>query len=78
MILELPLLVKTIYNLFTLQGGGIVLSISMECIQSLVRQPKDSIFSKKIRQGDKMLKVEALEVNPKIEVHELQKLKSWR
>ena len=32
----------------------------------------------KIRQGDKMLKVEVLEVDPAIENHELQKLKSWR
>ena len=31
-----------------------------------------------IRQGDKMLKVEVLEVDPAIEQHELQKLKSWR
>ncbi|MFW9958849.1 MAG: peptidylprolyl isomerase [Candidatus Odinarchaeota archaeon] len=33
---------------------------------------------KGIRQGDKMLKVEVLEVDPVIEKHELQKLKSWR
>lgn len=33
---------------------------------------------KKIRQGDKMLKVEVLEVDPAIEAHELQKIKSWR
>jgi peptidyl-prolyl cis-trans isomerase B (cyclophilin B) len=33
---------------------------------------------KQIRQGDKMLKVEVLEVDPKIEAHELQKLKSRR
>ncbi len=32
----------------------------------------------KIRQGDKMLKIEVLEVDPKIEAHELQKLKSRR
>lgn len=32
----------------------------------------------KIQQGDKMLKVEVLEVDPAIEAHELQKLKSWR
>ncbi len=31
-----------------------------------------------IRQGDKMLKVEVLEVDSAIEKHELQKLKSWR
>lgn len=31
-----------------------------------------------IKQGDKMLKVEVLEVDPAIESHELQKLKSWR
>ena len=31
-----------------------------------------------IQQGDKMLKVEVLEVDPAIEAHELQKLKSWR
>ena len=33
---------------------------------------------KSIQQGDKMLKVEVLEVDPAIEAHELQKLKSWR
>jgi peptidyl-prolyl cis-trans isomerase B (cyclophilin B) len=33
---------------------------------------------KKIRQGDKILKVEVLEVDPAIEAHELQKIKSWR
>jgi peptidyl-prolyl cis-trans isomerase B (cyclophilin B) len=32
----------------------------------------------KIRQGDKMLKVEVLEVDSDIENHELKKLKSWR
>lgn len=32
----------------------------------------------KIRQNDKMIKVEVLEVDPAIESHELQKLKSWR
>ena len=32
----------------------------------------------KNRQGDKMLKVEVLEVDPKIKAHELQKLMSWR
>jgi len=32
----------------------------------------------KIKQGDKMLKVEVLEVDPAIENHKLQKLKSWR
>ena len=32
----------------------------------------------KIQQGDKMLKVEVLEVDPVIEAHELKKLKSWR
>jgi len=32
----------------------------------------------KIQQGDKMIKVEVLEVDPAIEAHELQKLKSWR
>lgn len=32
----------------------------------------------KIRQGDRMLKVEVLQVDPKIEAHELQKLKSRR
>lgn len=31
-----------------------------------------------IKQGDKMLKVEVLEVDSAIESHELQKLKSWR
>ena len=31
-----------------------------------------------IQQGDKMIKVEVLEVDPAIESHELQKLKSWR
>lgn len=33
---------------------------------------------KHIQAGDKMLKVEVLEVDPAIEAHELQKLKSWR
>lgn len=33
---------------------------------------------KHIQAGDKMLKVEVLEVDPVIEAHELQKLKSWR
>jgi peptidyl-prolyl cis-trans isomerase B (cyclophilin B) len=32
----------------------------------------------KIRQNDKMIKVEVLEVDPAIESHELKKLKSWR
>lgn len=32
----------------------------------------------KIQQGDKMIKVEVLEVDPVIEAHELKKLKSWR
>ncbi len=32
----------------------------------------------KVKQGDKMLKVEVLEVDPAIEGHELQKLKSMR
>lgn len=32
----------------------------------------------KIRQGDKMIKVEVLEVDPVIEKHELKKIKSWR
>ncbi len=31
-----------------------------------------------IQQGDKMLKVEVIEVDPAIESHELKKLKSWR
>ena len=31
-----------------------------------------------IQQGDKMLKVEVLEVDHAIEAHELKKLKSWR
>jgi len=31
-----------------------------------------------IRQGDKMLKVEVLELDPAIENHELKTLKSWR
>ena len=31
-----------------------------------------------IKQGDKMLKVEVLEVDPAIESHELQTMKSWR
>jgi len=31
-----------------------------------------------IQQGDKMIKVEVLEVDPAIESHALQKLKSWR
>ena len=31
-----------------------------------------------IQQGDKMFKVEVLELDPAIEAHELQKLKSWR
>ncbi len=33
---------------------------------------------KQIRQGDKMLKVEVLEVDPVIEQHDLKTLKSWR
>jgi len=33
---------------------------------------------KHIQAGDKMIKVEVLEVDPAIEAHELQKLKSWR
>ncbi|TFG26359.1 peptidylprolyl isomerase [Candidatus Thorarchaeota archaeon] len=33
---------------------------------------------KQIKQGDTMLKVEVLELDPAIEAHELQKLKSWR
>lgn len=32
----------------------------------------------RIKGGDKMLKVEVLEVDPNIEAHELQTLKSWR
>jgi peptidyl-prolyl cis-trans isomerase B (cyclophilin B) len=32
----------------------------------------------KIKQGDKMLKVNVIEVDPAIEKHELQTLKSWR
>ena len=32
----------------------------------------------KIKQDDKMIKVEVLEVDPAIESHELKKLKSWR
>ena len=31
-----------------------------------------------IRQGDKMLKVEVLEVDPVIQAHELETIKSWR
>ena len=31
-----------------------------------------------IRQGDKMLKVEVLEVDPVIQAHELVTIKSWR
>ena len=31
-----------------------------------------------IQAGDKMIKVEVLELDPAIEAHELQKLKSWR
>jgi peptidyl-prolyl cis-trans isomerase B (cyclophilin B) len=33
---------------------------------------------KHIQAGDKMIKVEVLEVDPAIEAYELQKLKSWR
>ena len=33
---------------------------------------------KQIQQGDTMIKVEVLEVDPAIEAHELKKLKSWR
>jgi peptidyl-prolyl cis-trans isomerase B (cyclophilin B) len=33
---------------------------------------------KQIQQGDTMIKVEVLEIDPAIEAHELKKLKSWR
>ena len=33
---------------------------------------------KQIQQGDTMIKVEVIEVDPAIEAHELKKLKSWR
>ena len=33
---------------------------------------------KSIQQGDTMIKVEVIELDPAIEAHELQKLKSWR